>query len=179
MRGCLLLGVLLLPAKSVIAQSAGNEQPVLRIGPGVTPPRVKHKVEPVFSSESRADRIQGTVILQLVISPGELPTHIEVLVPLGYGLDQKAIEAVEQWTFEPAAKDGLPVPLRATIEVNFRWGGVGLDDKYEHRRVAFTLALAEVAREDARPQKHGGRLHAGIGKTGFSSRFVCGWDVVD
>lgn len=43
-----------------------------------------------------------------------------VIRPLGLGLDQKAIEAVEKWRFNPGKKDGKPVPVQATIEVNFR-----------------------------------------------------------
>jgi TonB family protein len=43
-----------------------------------------------------------------------------VIRPLGLGLDQKAIEAVEKWKFKPGMKDGKPVAVQATIEVNFR-----------------------------------------------------------
>ena len=144
MRGFLVVWTLCATGISVLAQQPEREQPALRMGAGMTPPRIKHKVEPVFSSEARADHIQGTVILQLVVSPKGQPTHIEILVPLGYGLDEKATEAVGQWTFEPGTKDGLPVPVRATIEVNFRWAGAAFDDKYEHRRVTFTLALQKL-----------------------------------
>ena len=43
-----------------------------------------------------------------------------VVRSLGYGLDQKAIEAVGKWNFRPGYKDGKPVTVAATIEVNFR-----------------------------------------------------------
>jgi len=48
------------------------------------------------------------------------PQNLKVLRSLGLGLDQKAIEAVEKWRFKPGMKDGKPVPVMATIEVNFR-----------------------------------------------------------
>jgi periplasmic protein TonB len=48
------------------------------------------------------------------------PQDLKVMRALGLGLDQKAIEAVEKWTFKPGMKDGKPVPVIATIEVNFR-----------------------------------------------------------
>jgi TonB family protein len=38
---------------------------------------------------------------------------------VGYGLDEKALEAVRRWSFDPARRDGIPVPMRITIEVNF------------------------------------------------------------
>ena len=48
------------------------------------------------------------------------PKDLKVMRALGLGLDQKAIEAVEKWKFRPGLKDGRPVPVFATIEVNFR-----------------------------------------------------------
>jgi len=39
---------------------------------------------------------------------------------LGLGLDEEALKAISQWKFQPAAKDGQPVAVQATIEVNFR-----------------------------------------------------------
>jgi len=43
-----------------------------------------------------------------------------VLRGVGLGLDENALEAISQWQFKPATKDGQPVPVAATIEVNFR-----------------------------------------------------------
>ena len=91
-----------------------------RIGGGVSPPTVLFKVEPEYSEEARKAQFQGTVVLQLVVDVTGKAVDIKIVRPLGLGLDQKAIEAVEKWKFSPGKKDGKPVPVQATIEVNFR-----------------------------------------------------------
>jgi TonB family protein len=65
-------------------------------------------------------RLAGTVVLSIVIGTDGLAHDIQVGRGLGLGLDEKAAEAVGKWTFQPGAKDGQPVPVAATIEVNFR-----------------------------------------------------------
>lgn len=91
-----------------------------RIGGGVSPPSVIFKVEPEYSEEARKAKFQGTVVLFVVVDEKGNPRDLRVIRPLGLGLDQKAIEAVEKWKFRPGTKDGKPVPVQATIEVNFR-----------------------------------------------------------
>jgi periplasmic protein TonB len=91
-----------------------------RIGGGVSPPSVIQKVEPEYSEEARKAKFQGTVILFVVVDEKGNPRDLKVIRPLGLGLDQKAIEAVEKWKFRPGMKDGKPVAVQATIEVNFR-----------------------------------------------------------
>jgi len=91
-----------------------------RIGGGVSPPTVIFKVEPEYSEEARKAKFQGTVVLFVVVDEHGNPRDLKVIRPLGLGLDQKAIEAVEKWKFSPGKKDGKPVPVQATIEVNFR-----------------------------------------------------------
>jgi TonB family protein len=61
----------------------------------------------------------GTVVLWLVVGPDGRPRDIKVLRTLGLGLDEKAIEAVKNWRFEPAMKDGKPVSCMINVEVNF------------------------------------------------------------
>jgi periplasmic protein TonB len=90
------------------------------VGGGVSAPSVLSKVEPEYSEEARKAKWQGTVILQLVVDEHGLPQQMKVTRSLGLGLDQKAIEAVAKWKFKPGMKDGKPVPVVATIEVNFR-----------------------------------------------------------
>jgi periplasmic protein TonB len=91
-----------------------------RIGGGVSPPRILSKVEPEYSEEARKAKFQGTVLLYVVVDEKGNPRDIKILRPLGLGLDQKAVEAVEKWKFSPGLKDGKPVPVQAQIEVNFR-----------------------------------------------------------
>jgi periplasmic protein TonB len=81
---------------------------------------VLYRVEPEYSEEARKAKFQGTVVIALVVDEKGNPRDMRVVRPLGLGLDQKAIEAVEKWRFRPGMKDGKPVPVQATIEVNFR-----------------------------------------------------------
>jgi periplasmic protein TonB len=91
-----------------------------KIGGGVSAPSIIYKVEPEYSEEARKAKFQGTVLLFAIIDEHGNPRDIRVIRPLGLGLDQKAIEAVEKWKFSPGKKDGKPVPVQAQIEVNFR-----------------------------------------------------------
>ena len=98
----------------------GFEGGVFRVGGGVSAPVLVFKKEPEYSEEARKAKYQGTVVLYVEVEPDGHPTNIRVLRSLGLGLDEKAIEAVRQWKFKPGYKDGRPVTVAATIEVNFR-----------------------------------------------------------
>jgi len=78
------------------------------------------KTEPAYSEEARKGKIQGTVILQVEIDANGFPRDIRVRRPLGFGLEERAIEAVGRWRFRPAYRNGNPVPCSAVVEVNFR-----------------------------------------------------------
>jgi TonB family protein len=91
-----------------------------RVGGGVSAPKVLYDPDPEYSEEARKAKYQGTVVLWLVVAPDGKPQDIKVQRSLGMGLDEKAIEAVRQWRFEPAKKDGHAVPVMINVEVNFR-----------------------------------------------------------
>jgi TonB family protein len=93
---------------------------VYRIGGGVSAPALTLKVEPEYSEEARKAKFQGTVLLEIVVDEHGMPKNIRVTRPLGLGLDEKAIEAVQKWRFRPGMKDGKPVATQAQVEVNFR-----------------------------------------------------------
>jgi protein TonB len=91
-----------------------------RIGGGVSAPAVLAKVEPEYSEEARKAKFQGTVMLYIEVDENGKPKNLRVVRALGLGLDEKAIEAVARWKFRPGFKDGKPVTVAATVEVNFR-----------------------------------------------------------
>ncbi|MBV9610625.1 MAG: energy transducer TonB [Acidobacteria bacterium] len=91
-----------------------------RVGGGVSPPRVVFQPDPEYSEEARKAKYQGVVVLWVVIGPDGRVHEVKVSRPLGLGLDEKAVEAVRQWKFEPARKDNQPVPVQVSIEVSFR-----------------------------------------------------------
>src|ERR1035438_4123001 len=91
-----------------------------RIGGGVSPPSVITKVQPEFSMEASRARLEGKVVLLVVVDESGNAREMKVIRPLGLGLDEKAIEAVGEWVFQPGSKDGEAVAVQATIEVNFR-----------------------------------------------------------
>jgi TonB family protein len=93
---------------------------VFRVGGGVTPPTLLQKVEPEYSEEARKAKHSGTVVLYIEVTPDGRASNIRVQRSLGLGLDEKAVEAVKKWRFSPGKKDGKPVTVAATIEVNFR-----------------------------------------------------------
>lgn len=91
-----------------------------RVGGGVSAPRAIFAPDPEYSEEARKAKYQGTVILWVVVGPDGKPHEIRVQRQLGMGLDEKAIEAVKQWKFDPARKDGQAVAVQINVEVNFR-----------------------------------------------------------
>lgn len=92
----------------------------LKPGNGVSAPMLLFSPEPEYSEEARKAKFQGTVRLALVVDERGNPAQIRILTPLGLGLDEKAIEAVRKWKFKPGMKDGKPVAVQASVEVNFR-----------------------------------------------------------
>lgn len=93
---------------------------VFRVGGGVSAPRAVFAPDPEYSEEARKAKYQGVVVLWLIVGPDGRPRDLRVARSLGMGLDQKAIETVRQWRFEPAMKDGKPVAVQINVEVNFR-----------------------------------------------------------
>jgi TonB family protein len=100
-------------------EGMGTGGGVFRPGRGVSAPRVIYQTDPEFSEEARKAKYQGTCVLGLIVDSSGRPTQIRVISALGMGLDEKAIESVRNWKFEPGSKDGHPVAVEIAVEVDF------------------------------------------------------------
>jgi protein TonB len=93
---------------------------VYRPGGSVTAPRVITEVKPRYTNDALVHKIQGTVVLELVVTSDGHPSQIKVVRPLDpEGLDDQAVAAVAQWRFEPGRLAGTPVDVLVTVMLDF------------------------------------------------------------
>lgn len=122
--------VILLPCVSlhVFGQSQVSEKltahnattsPTYRVGGDVTAPKAIYSPEPEFSEVARKAGYQGTCVLSLIVGTDGRPKDIRVVRKLGMQLDEKAIQALREWKFEPAQKSGRPVAVSIQVEFSF------------------------------------------------------------
>ena len=89
--------------------------------------------DPEYTQAARVAKRQGTVVLGMILGRDGIPEDLWVIrkfvsangeqktfKPIGLGIEQKALETVRHWKFQPAVKDGKPVPVFLNIEVQFR-----------------------------------------------------------
>jgi periplasmic protein TonB len=93
---------------------------IFRVGGGVSAPRPTYQPDPEYSEEARKAKYQGTSVLSLIVGADGRPRDIHIARSLGLGLDEKAIEAVRQWKFDPAMRDGKPVAVEISVEIDFQ-----------------------------------------------------------
>ena len=96
------------------------QQGPYRVGNGVGTPTVLQKTEPSYTEEARLAAVDGSVRISLVVDSEGNPSDLKVTQPIGFGLDEAALHCIASWKFKPGMKDGVAVPVRTTIDVNFR-----------------------------------------------------------
>jgi TonB family protein len=106
----------LLLAFMLSAQTAEPE-PVFELGKGITPPRISHQVDP--QHPPRGFRVSGTVLIGLIVRSNGDPDDVHVTRSLEKEVDQCAVDAVKQWKFQPATKDGKAVSVKISVEIRF------------------------------------------------------------
>lgn len=87
---------------------------------GVYKPQLIHRVEPVYPERARRAGIEGIVVLKIRTDEQGNVTSIVVLRSESTMLNQAAIEAVEQWKYQPVYRDGKPYPVVTTVTVKFK-----------------------------------------------------------
>jgi TonB family protein len=103
---------------AIVLAFAPDEEAV-DLGPGITPPRVIHQVPPITRPDAPAFRVSGTVLIGLVVSSQGEPMDVHPVRSLDKDVDQTAVDAVQQWRFEPGKKGDRPVAVRITVEIRF------------------------------------------------------------
>jgi protein TonB len=93
---------------------------VYRVGNGVRAPVLTHEEEAEFSEEARKAKFSGNVMVSMVVDENGNPKSVRVIRGVGMGLDEKALEAARLYKFKPALKDGKPVKVLISLEINFQ-----------------------------------------------------------
>lgn len=87
---------------------------------GVTAPKPLYHPDPEYTDRARRKKINGVVLLSIVVTPEGTVRDAKVTTSLDQDLDRQALKAVSTWKFQPATKDGKPVPVRIAVETYFR-----------------------------------------------------------
>jgi TonB family protein len=114
---CLFAGAL---AQTNAGSKIGDTGGVEKVGGRVSAPRLVYSPDPEYSAEARDANYEGFCVLSVIVGSDGHPHDIKVVQELGHGLDEKAVEAVREWKFEPAMKDGKPVAVQTYVQVQFK-----------------------------------------------------------
>ncbi len=90
------------------------------VGDGVTPPQVLNSIDPSSNEFAQQFGIAGMELLRTVVDSTGVVRQIAISRPIGFGLDEKAVEAVKNSHFRPATVNGQPVPVVVDLVVTFR-----------------------------------------------------------
>jgi len=103
-----------LPAKETLAV-----QPQLHVPPDAMAQRVVYRVMPEYPKLARQAGVQGTVVLDTIVSAGGAVTQTKFVSGPDV-LSQAAMDAVRWWRYEPYLVNGQPATVETTVAVNFR-----------------------------------------------------------
>jgi TonB family protein len=109
-----------LPAAAQDSGTAAESAPAAAAAPELRPPQLLESVEAAYPEQARAARREGTVLLRLAIDAEGRVTEAEVIQPAGDGFDEAAREAVLQFRFQPAKRNGESVASRILFPYEFR-----------------------------------------------------------
>lgn len=87
--------------------------------PSIQSPKVLREVKPVYTAEAMRNKVEGLVMMEAVVRADGTVGELCVTRPLGWGLDLSAVNAARRWLFEPATREGAPIPVVVLIELTF------------------------------------------------------------
>jgi TonB family protein len=96
-----------------------SEEQVYALNDDIVPPRIIRRVNPQYSPGSHGIKVEGSVVVETVVSSQGSPRRVRVVKSLDKDVDGAAVEAVKQWVFAPGKKDGKAVAVRLQIEIHF------------------------------------------------------------
>jgi protein TonB len=91
-----------------------------RGGSGIEPPQLVHEVKADYTEDARQRHITGDVLLEIVVQRDGSVGDVKVLQGLSWGLNERAVQAVRQWRFTPARRQGSPVDVIVEVAVEFK-----------------------------------------------------------
>jgi TonB family protein len=112
------------PTVATNANPAPTPRPEQVVDPnskGVVKPLPIYKPDPPYTKEAKDAKVQGTVILKIVVDAQGNVSEAKVTKSLDKGLDESAVNTVKTWKFKPATKNGKLVTCKLLVEVSFRF----------------------------------------------------------
>jgi protein TonB len=101
--------------------SGGNTgSGIYHVGGGVSAPVLLYHPDAEFTEEARKNKFYGNVLVDVVVDEQGRPTNVRCVRDVGMGLGEKAVEAVRLYKFKPSMKDGKPVKVEVTVNVDFQ-----------------------------------------------------------
>jgi TonB family protein len=107
-------------SKSEHRQFMPKDATIKVVSEGMTPPRVLNSIDPSSNEYAQKYGIAGMELLRTVVDATGVPRQMAIQRPIGFGLDEKAVEAIKNSHFRPATVNGQPVPVVVDLVVTFR-----------------------------------------------------------
>ena len=117
-RVLIVLALLFVAAVGVLSAQSGAKK-VYELTDEITAPRLLEAATPGYTDEAKKKKIEGEVVLTVIVNEKGDVTDPKVKKGLGYGLDESSIEAAKYFKYKPGTKDDQPVAVRLDISFNF------------------------------------------------------------
>lgn len=101
-------------------EAARDHVAIFRPGLGISPPAVLNNPQAEYTEEARRAGFTGSCSLSMIVDAQGMPQDVQLLTPLGYGLEQQALNVAMKYRFRPAMRNHEPVPYKITVEATFR-----------------------------------------------------------